>query len=974
MLEGVYKKLKSYYYYDKTLVHIKRKIIDYESTREIALEMQKLAKKIVSKDLTYFDELIECVSYVVFPKSFKGADNNGIICGKVDNHKKINKINFAIDLPIELYMIDFLWTLLVCKIVKDKKLISQCSYASKMKRGIIRSGNELTDSIDFESNRSFEPYFQCYTRWRNGALDAVQNASVKNDVLLISLDLKSFYYNVDFDFSELEIVLLDNRYSEFSFITDIIKKIYHKYTLCITGVKKGISKKKDKYVFPIGLVSPFVLRDIVMRKIDDSICEVLKPQYYGRYVDDMLLVIDKHCDEDNRVAHVLKELFIDNGILQKNTEKNEYFFMKNKSLKVQYEKVNCIYFEKGADNVMLDIYFSNIKRNASEANMLPDIDLLNESFRTEAYKLKATDSTGKIRNIEFMESDNYNATLFINGLKQLLMNASFEKASIDLYLDDILSFYDGSQAIEFSNTWRSIFELLVLCKDKKRANDFYIKVKRIIKDLTFDCLDGDELYVKTKKKVLKQLKDTLIDKLDMSISLAIALDYRRGKIRYHIDLAKKIRIANMMNHSMVTIPLLNYALNEYTLEQPLIDFDYTRLFSNISEKTSSLTLSKTMLKWSPRFIHLHELYLSNFYFRVGFANTFAHDEHDEIFRRYININHLSSKIEKPLECKTIDDVSLPSVCTKTIHIINADKEASRLIGLVNTKIDELDVLSNLTSSSKGVSLKKKRKLFKLLNEAKEQKVSYLLFPEFYMPVLWLKDVCRFAKNAKISITTGLQYITCNGQAFNVVCNLQNSYSTIGFKNMIPLFREKNNYAPDEMVELAQQRYYSRNPSKSIYYLVNDGKIQYSTILCYEFTDIASRYLLKGKTDFICVPQLNRDTNYFSSIVESASRDLHTIIVQANTSKYGDSRITGPFKTDYKDVLKIKGGKNDILIVGEIKWKELQDFRKNYYQRLYRSIQSCYLCDRKNRKCDNCKQNFLKTKKHIKGLPPNWNEE
>ena len=108
--------------------------------------------------------------------------------------------------------------------------------------------------------------------------------------------------------------------------------------------------------------------------------------------------------------------------------------------------------------------------------------------------------------------------------------------------------------------------------------------------------------------------------------------------------------------------------------------------------------------------------------------------------------------------------------------------------------------------------------------------------------------------------------------------------------------------------------------------------------------------------------------------ESASRDLHTIIVQANTSKYGDSRITGPFKTDYKDVLKIKGGKNDILIVGEIKWKELQDFRKNYYQRLYRSIQSCYLCDRKNRKCDNCKQNFLKIKKHIKGLPPNWNEE
>ena len=34
MLKGAYKKLKSYYYYDKSLLYIKKKIALFESTKE----------------------------------------------------------------------------------------------------------------------------------------------------------------------------------------------------------------------------------------------------------------------------------------------------------------------------------------------------------------------------------------------------------------------------------------------------------------------------------------------------------------------------------------------------------------------------------------------------------------------------------------------------------------------------------------------------------------------------------------------------------------------------------------------------------------------------------------------------------------------------------------------------------------------------------------------------------------------------
>lgn len=184
---------------------------------------------------------------------------------------------------------------------------------------------------------------------------------------------------------------------------------------------------------------------------------------------------------------------------------------------------------------------------------------------------------------------------------------------------------------------------------------------------------------------------------------------------------------------------------------------------------------------------------------------------------------------------------------------------------------------------------------------------------------------------------------------------------------------KNYYAPEERRSLAALGYVCKNPDQAVYYLINNGFEKFSTILCFEFTDIASRYIMKGKLDFLCVPQLNRDTNYFSSIVEATARDLHTLVVQANTSKYGDSRITGPYKTDFKDILKIKGGDNEILIVGKLDLKELQRFRAEYYNRFEKQINKCLNCKKVRsgkqlvNKCKKCRNN----KGVIKGLPPNW---
>ena len=118
MLQGAYKKLKSYYFYDKTLLFIKKKIAEFESDDGCFQQtFDVLAKALISENSAYFEELINQLDYRVFPKRLVAASApTSTIVGTIDHHKNIAKVNFFIDVPIELLILDCLWTLCIAKI------------------------------------------------------------------------------------------------------------------------------------------------------------------------------------------------------------------------------------------------------------------------------------------------------------------------------------------------------------------------------------------------------------------------------------------------------------------------------------------------------------------------------------------------------------------------------------------------------------------------------------------------------------------------------------------------------------------------------------------------------------------------------------------------------------------------------------------------------------------------------------------
>ena len=72
---------------------------------------------------------------------------------------------------------------------------------------------------------------------------------------------------------------------------------------------------------------------------------------------------------------------------------------------------------------------------------------------------------------------------------------------------------------------------------------------------------------------------------------------------------------------------------------------------------------------------------------------------------------------------------------------------------------------------------------------------------------------------------------------------------------------------------------------------------------------------------------NKDISYFSSIIESMCRDLHCYCIQANSSGPGDSRVLRPTKSEKRDIVKTKGGKNPCILAADIDIEKLRSFQR-----------------------------------------------
>lgn len=117
MVLGAYKKIKSYYYYNKNFLFMREKIAIYENDQnEMDKSLHKLAL-ILKNPHNYNRQInawIEEISYYVLPKGFEEDKSieDRFVSSTVPN-KTINKVNFFIDMPMDYIFLETVWMLLM---------------------------------------------------------------------------------------------------------------------------------------------------------------------------------------------------------------------------------------------------------------------------------------------------------------------------------------------------------------------------------------------------------------------------------------------------------------------------------------------------------------------------------------------------------------------------------------------------------------------------------------------------------------------------------------------------------------------------------------------------------------------------------------------------------------------------------------------------------------------------------------------
>ena len=221
----------------------------------------------------------------------------------------------------------------------------------------------------------------------------------------------------------------------------------------------------------------------------------------------------------------------------------------------------------------------------------------------------------------------------------------------------------------------------------------------------------------------------------------------------------------------------------------------------------------------------------------------------------------------------------------------------------------------------------------ILNEALRNNCKLIIFPEICIPYQWVSILTSFARKNEIGIVAGIEHFTRNNKVYNFMLTAL-PFKFEFYNNLYIDFRLKKDYSPKEIAEVEGRTDFSM-PSKSELQaeklrLYQWNGLLFSSFNCFELCDIQKRSRFRGNVDFLVAVEHNRDLEYFSNIVESVSRDVHSYVVQVNTSQYGDSRINQPSESYLKDIVKIKGGENVSILTATIDIKRLREFQSFNY--------------------------------------------
>lgn len=938
-IKSAYRKLKSYIYYDNTSLLLRRQLAEYEASGEIEKKLQELSSLVLdfSSNTQYWEALAKSASYWTMAKSFVDPIEDampGVITNTEGGENyEVDRCTHIINAPIELHICCAWWVIKRGYLLQEMMDIPP--YANLIEIQKSSDGASVVDGL-----RLYRPYFHQYQKWRDRAIGAAKRLiSDERDALIIGLDFKDFYHSLHVDLSKIRSdtspgadLLSDN-------LQSIIELLHIEYSR-IHG---------EASILPIGLISSGVIANWALKDFDWQMRSSIRPEFYGRYVDDVLIVVNYELEEGEifESEKVIRRFLLENNVFEK---KGGGFNLSSlKSIEVQKDKLSILHFSKDESSALIDKFVKDIRKNSSEYRLLPEDELISSDFDEAAYNLKYSGSGNKLRDIKEFGEDKFGISKYL--AKKIFLVLQSDSAPDDDAIKKVVRFFKGRRAIDLYRLWEKVFTFFVVCGRFDCLADAYQGIEKAIDRLAhISNEDGLKGYYKRHLAVALVMALSLCpsrvdkDKRLKKLEKAIAKELSQGD-SFISDSIKAIRRSNLVRHNYVMVPLLNYTS---PTDDGYVDLvGNARWFSSVANEFS---IGSEMYKYSPRFVHFHEVSLFTLFNRVpnlsgypvshGLKSNKREDVRsgsylDAAFDDFYRLNYLRSPTISSDDFPDLEERRSqiyrrdpPDGGLTKLHVGAGNGKVDPVIGIANLRLDE-EVFSHKYMREPIVKDGRRGKINKLLNEAQCEAVDILAFPESSIPVRWLVWVADEARRKGRAMVFGLEHWISSGHAYNfIVTLLPVEYE--GIPTVVVSVRLKNHYAPSEMEILEGYGYKVPKVAEGTYDIFCWQKMRFTVVNCFELCNIEHRSALRSKIDFLVASEANSDIGYFSNIVESSTRDIHCYVVQVNDSKYGDSRITRPVKSEEKDQIKVKGGRNAVLLVDQINVSQLREFQLKEY--------------------------------------------
>lgn len=895
-------------------------------------------------------------SWTLIPKAIKYDYHSDVISSDpehiwneiIENDNNVH-VEFRVmeKLPIDFHVFSTLW---INKI--GHKFDAKLSNSSR--------GNRLRRTKSGELNKhslgSTQPYLHPYCKWRDDAINIMAQALKNNgSIVALTADASSYYHRIDPKFmvnknflEKIDVNLTDQ------------ELIFH--NLFIQSLCDWSDKTPLKSGLPVGLISSSIIANLALFELDQIIEQEIAPLYYGRYVDDIILVMNNGSQFKN--SYEILSWVI-------NHSRNALSWSKNNtelSYTRSYLETSEIVFKKGKNkvfllsgqegNTILEAIRAEIQSRSSEWRSLPSLP--EDSFELESQLLSAIQHNGDfVDNLRKADKISIRRAQFalklrdIEAISRLLDNEvsqkqrhAFINASIK-HICTLPAFFD------YFNYIPRILRLIV---SHGEFDDLNLILKAL--DKVINKLKNSKIKINSSEEYNPNILDYFTDNLKIIVKESIESSFptylnKNSKKsweslsdnKYVVYEFETFNDTQKKNHFYLKYDLGHYPFKFNLLplyltglrRHPLPKKEFSKLKLEIAERLldSSIiegckiaskifnvplnpSLSNGIL-FPTRPVGMHELYLVH-------PDAFSSKGSQQISK--ILLSQRGYMPDRKLPGYSQGNSKNPIEVS-----FNENKDKIK-IAITSWLTKEESWVACLTKNNDPDNQRLLR-INKLINDIlkSSSKPDYLILPELSIPTNWYLSIASKLRGKRISFISGVEYIHSSKNKIHNQAWASLLHDALGYNEIMiikqekqrpAIYEERDIYSIAEKTLSQQLRAWTKPP------IINHGGFYFSILICSELTNIEYRNSLRGKIDALFIPEWNKDTESFNSLVESAALDMHAYLIQCNNRKYGDSRIRGPFKDSWlRDIIRVKGGIDDYFVIGEISIKELRRFQSHY---------------------------------------------